>query len=196
MNVIGDVLTLPDLVAVADGFGGRDDLAAAALEAFAARGFEAAVEAAEPGDDLTGTTLTAVQLDGATARITHVGDARVQLVRGDQVDVLTHDHTLVAALVESGQLTEDEARSHPHRNLINRALVGRPVVPDERVVDLRPGDRLVLTTDGVHSVIDPEVLAELVVDMGGPQSVADAIGAAVEAAGSPDNHTVVVLDLT
>ncbi|MFT3873677.1 MAG: MerR family transcriptional regulator [Nocardioides sp.] len=190
------VLTRPDLVAVADGFGDRDDLAAAALDAFAARGFEAAVEATEPGGDLTGTTLTAVQLDGATARITHVGDARVQLVRDDQIDVLTHDHTLVAALVESGQLTEDEARSHPHRNLINRALVGRPVVPDERVVDLQPGDRLVLTTDGVHAVVDPEILADLLLDEDSPQSVADAVGTAVEDAGSPDNHTVVVLDLT
>lgn len=189
------VLIEPGLMAVADGFGDRDDLADAALSAFAAGGFEAAAAAAEPGGEHAGTTLTAVRLDGTTARITHVGDARIQLVRDGHVDLLTHDHTLVAALVESGQLTEDEARSHPHRNLLNRALAGRSVVPDESSVELRPGDRLVLTTDGVHGVLDPVIFARLVSGEQDPQSVADAIGTAVDEAGSPDNHTAVVVDL-
>lgn len=190
------VLARPDLVAVADGFGHRDDLAAAALAAFETGGIEAAAAAAEPGGPDTGTTLTAVRLVGATARLAHVGDGRVQLVREGRIERLTHDHTLVAALVESGQLTEDEARSHPHRSLINRALVGAPVVADEAVVELRPGDRLVLTTDGVHGVLEPDVLADLLTAAGDAQTVADAIGAAVEDAGAVDNHTVVVVDLT
>lgn len=190
------VLTGPALVAVADGFGDRDDLAEAALSAFAADGFEAAAAAAEAGGDHAGTTLTAVRFDGTTARITHIGDARIHLVREDQVAQLTHDHTLVAALVESGQLTEDEARSHPHRNLLNRALAGHPVVADESTVELRPGDRLVLTTDGVHAVLDPASLSCLVAGEREPQSVADDIGAAVEELGSPDNHTAVVVDIT
>ena len=188
-----------DLVAVADGFGDRDDLAAAALEAFAAGGLEAAV--ADVGADIaaglpdapsSGTTLTAVVLDGSTARVTHVGDARVWLVREGGVRQLTHDHTVVAALLEAGQLTAEEARSHEHRNLLNRAVTPG-VVADETEVDLRPGDRLVLTTDGVHSYVDD--LSALLLADAAPQEVADGVASAVADAGEPDNHTVVVVDL-
>jgi protein phosphatase len=189
----------PSLVAVADGFGERDDLAAAALGAFRSAGLPGAV--AEVAADVTaglpdapssGTTLTAVVLDGATARVTHVGDARVWLARDGALRQVTHDHTVVAALVESGQLTAEEARSHEHRTLLNRALTPG-VVADEAVVDLRPGDRLVLTTDGVHSYVDD--LAALLLSDAAPQDVADTVAAAVVGAGEPDNHTIVVLDL-
>ena len=193
------LLVTPALIAVADGFGVRDDVAAAALAAYASGGLAGAMAeiAGDAGADLpdllaSGTTLTAVTLDGATARITHVGDARVWLVRGGELRQVTHDHTVVAALVEAGQLTADEARSHQHRSLLNRALVPG-VVADETAVDLRPGDRLVLTTDGVHSYVDD--LAPLLTAEATPQEVADAVAAAVVEAGEPDNHTVVVADL-
>ncbi|GGF46933.1 serine/threonine protein phosphatase [Marmoricola endophyticus] len=192
-------LATPGLLAVADGFGDRDDLAAAALRAYARGGFAAAVaevapafHEALPGQPSAGTTLTAVTLDGTLGRLTHVGDARVWLVRDGEVRCLTHDHTMVAALLDAGQLTEEEARAHDHRSLLNRALTPG-VVPDEVEVELRSGDRLVLTTDGVHAHVDhlePLLSAET-----GPQAVADALAAAVAAAGEPDNHTVVVADL-
>ncbi|WP_036493249.1 MULTISPECIES: MerR family transcriptional regulator [Nocardioides] len=194
------LIATPELVAVADGFGGRDDLAAAALAAFAAGGLDAAiaeiapeVSTALPGQPDSGTTLTAVALDGATARITHIGDARVWLVRDHELRQITHDHTVVAALLEAGQLSVDEARSHEHRNLLNRALAPG-VVADAIVVDLRPGDRLVLTTDGVHSFVDD--LAPLLAAATAPQGVADAVAAAVADAGEPDNHAIVVVDLS
>ena len=190
----------PTLVAVADGYGERDDVAGAALAAFAAGGLDEAVAtvapafgAALPGQPTSGTTLTAVELDGSTARITHVGDARVWLVRDGALQQVTHDHTVVAGLLEAGQLTADEARSHEHRNLLNRALTPG-VAADSSEVELRPGDRLVLTTDGVHSWVDD--LAPLLVQDAPAQDVADAIAAAVVRAGEPDNHTVVVVDLT
>jgi protein phosphatase len=193
-------LVTPELIAVADGFGDRDDVAASALTAFARGGLAAALSeiAAEVSTDLSnladsGTTLTAVMLEGSTARITHIGDARVWLVRGGELRQLTHDHTVVAALVEAGQLTEDEARSHQHRNLLNRALVPG-VAADETMLDLHPGDRLVLTTDGVHSYV--EDLAPLLTAAAAPQEVADAVATAVAAAGEPDNHTIVVADLS
>lgn len=188
-----------ELVAVADGFGERDDMAAAALAAFASGGLGAAiaetapdVSAALPAQPSSGTTLTAVVIDGASARITHIGDARVWLVRDGEVQQVTHDHTVVASLLEAGQLTADEARSHEHRNLLNRALAPG-VVADETEVDLRVGDRLVLTTDGVHAFVDD--LVPLLVDGGGPEEVADAVATAVRASGEPDNHTIVVVDL-
>lgn len=193
------LVATPALVAVADGFGDRDDVAAAALAAFASGGLERAiaeiateVSAALPDQPSSGTTLTAVVLDGSTARITHIGDARVWLVRDRELRQVTHDHTVVAALLEAGQLTTEEARSHQHRNLLNRALTPG-VVADEVSVDLRPGDRLVLTTDGVHSYLDD--LAPLLTGETSPQDVADAVAAAVARAGEPDNHTIVVVDL-
>ncbi|WP_107772926.1 MerR family transcriptional regulator [Nocardioides sediminis] len=193
------LVATPALVAVADGFGDRDDVAAAALAAFAVGGLDEAVSGiaadvstALPDQPSSGTTLTAVVLDGATARITHVGDARVWLVRDRELRQVTHDHTVVAALLEAGQLTSDEARSHEHRNLLNRALTPG-VVADETALDLRPGDRLALTTDGVHAHLDD--LAPLLTRTAAPQDVADAVAAAVTEAGEPDNHTIVVVDL-
>ncbi len=194
------LIATPDLVAVADGFGERDNTAAAALAAFAAGGLAAAlaqiapdVDAALPDQPGSGTTLTAVALEGAVARITHIGDARVWLVRGGELRQVTHDHTVVAGLLEAGQLTQEEARSHEHRNLLNRALTPG-VVADEVVVDLRPYDRLVLTTDGVHSWVDD--LAPLLLSSSTPQEVAESVADAVAEVGEPDNHTVVVVDLT
>lgn len=189
------VLATPGLVAVADGFGDRDDLSSAVLAAFAADGFPGAVGevAADLGETPSGTTLTAATLAGSTARVTHVGDGRAWLVRDGSLEQLTHDHTVVAALIESGQLSLEEARSHPHRSLLNRAVVPG-VVPDEIDVRLRRGDRLVLTTDGVHATVDD--LARLLTSPDPAQAVADAVADAVAAAGEPDNHTVVVVDLT
>jgi PPM family protein phosphatase len=194
------LLALPGLYAVADGFGDRDDLAAAALAAFASGGLVAAVgevapavREALPAAPSAGTTLTAVRLDGTHAHVTHVGDGRVWLVRDLQVRQVTRDHTVVAGLVEAGQLTEAEVRSHEHRNLLNRALAPG-VAADEAVLDLRPGDRLVLTTDGVHSHVDD--LPALLATTASPQEVADAVAYAVVRAGEPDNHTVVVVDLS
>lgn len=194
------LVATPGLVAVADGFGERSDLAAAVLAAYESGGLGEAVAlvASEVADALpeaptSGTTLTAVTIEGRTASVTHVGDGRVWHVRGRQVRQVTHDHTVVAALLDSGQLTADEVRSHPHRNLLNRAL-GPGVVPDEVEVGLEPGDRLVLTTDGVHSPV--EGLAVLLTSPATAQQVADDVADAVVAAGEPDNHTIIVVDLS
>ena len=194
------LVVTPGLVAVADGYGDRQDLAAAVLAAFVSGGLDDALavvgsEIAEslPEAPTSGTTLTAVTFDGATASVTHVGDGRVWLVRGGEVRQVTHDHTVVAALIESGQLSLDEARSHPHRSLLNRALVPG-VVPDGVEIGLQPGDRLVLTTDGVHAVV--EDLAVLLAAPAPPQQVADEVADAVAGAGEPDNHTIVVVDLS
>lgn len=194
------LIATPELLAVADGYGERADLAAAVLAAFESGGLADAVAVvasdiadSHPEAATSGTTLTAVTIAGATASVTHVGDGRLWLVRDHEVRQVTHDHTVVAALLESGQLTTDEARSHAHRSLLNRALVPG-VVTDEVEVGLEPGDRLVLTTDGVHSHI--EDLASLLASPGPAQQVADEVANAVTVAGEPDNHTIVVVDLS
>lgn len=203
--------------AVADGFG-DDRSAAAALGAVAELDEVAAVDpqaaleeavaraAASTGGHPGGTTLTALWLRDGRGVSAHVGDARLLQVRDGRLARLTRDHTLVAALVEDGRLTEDEARVHPHRLLLNRALTegeirtGEPGQPrtgsaDVRGIDVHPGDRLVLVTDGVHAVLEPGRLEDLLTAAGDPDRVADAVAAAVEAAGAPDNYSVVVVDV-
>lgn len=192
------LLATPELMGIADGFGDRDDVAKAALAAFAANGLDGAiaevapeVNAALPDQPASGTTLTAVAIVGTTAHITHLGDGRVWLVRSGVVRQLTHDHTVVAALLESGQLTPEEARSHEHRTLLNRALAPGAVA-DRVSVELLAGDRLVLTTDGVHRYVDD--LEVLLGEEDDPQQVAETVAAAVREAGEPDNHSIVVAD--
>lgn len=187
------VLVTEALYAVADGTGESADLAERALAALSADGLEGAASVARADGPASGTTLTAVRLEGSTAVLTHVGDGRVHLVREGYVSVLTRDHTLVADLLDRGEITEDEAAAHPHRLLLNRALgLSDPDVARE---PLQPGDRLVLTTDGVHAVLSAEALSALLTAAPDPQATADAVARAVEAAGAPDNHTIVVVDL-
>ncbi|WP_121256395.1 MerR family transcriptional regulator [Nocardioides ferulae] len=207
------VLEAPWLFAVADGFGATPGLADAALAAARealdaptvsmgpATALAAAVTAAEaalggrsdsPHD---GTTVTLLWLTEGRAWVAHVGDGRVLRLRDTGLDRLTRDHTLVAALVEEGRLTEDEARVHPHRALLNRALApGGSAEPDLASYDARPGDRFVLTTDGVHAVLEPDALTRLLT-AGTVEEAVDRVSAAVEAAGAPDNHAVVVVDV-
>ena len=200
------------LFAVADGAGDDAGASAAALDALAA------LDDAEPGPDplgaldgavsraaeavaahasgTGGTTLTAVLLSGDRALVAHVGDSRAYVVRDGGLERLTRDHTVVQSLIDEGRLTEDEARSDPDRALLNRALApGSPAAPDLSVRPVLPGDRFVLTTDGVHSVLEPRQLAEVLLTPGTPDDVAGAVEAAVLAAGAPDNYGVVVVDV-
>ncbi|KQP63661.1 MerR family transcriptional regulator [Nocardioides sp. Leaf285] len=170
---------------------GRLDGAAAlgAVETVLAR----AAAALAPGD---ATTLTALALHAGQLVVAHVGDSRAHLVREGRLTRLTRDHTVVQTLVDEGRLTTEEARSDERRVQLNRALEsGRPAEPDLAVHAVRPGDRLVLTTDGVHGRVGPAVLADLLAGGGDPQQVADAVVAAVEAAGADDNLAVVVVDV-
>lgn len=157
--------------------------------------------------DHFGTTLTAALLVGSTVLSAHIGDSRLWLVRDDRAGQLTRDHTVVAALIEEGRLTEDEARSHEDRSLLNRAIVpagtrghadantGISAGPDLATTAVRPGDRLILTGDGVHAVLEPGHLAALMVAQGDPDDVGQAIADAVEQAGAPDNYALIVVDL-
>lgn len=141
---------------------------------------------------------------GSTLVSAHIGDSRLWLVRDGGAEQLTRDHTVVAALIEEGRLTEDEARSHQDQGLLNRAIVPAgtrghtDTSPDLATTAVRPGDRLVLTGDGVHAVLDPGHLATLMGQEGDPDDVGQAIADAVEAAGAgaPDNYALIVVDLS
>jgi protein phosphatase len=144
-----------------------------------------------------GTTLTALWLDGDEALLAHVGDSRAYLCRDGELSMITEDHTLVQRMVREGKLTRDEADHHPQRSILTRALgVDAEVDVDDFTVELRPGDRILLCTDGLTSMIGEDRIAEILADNPDPQAAADALIVAANEAGGQDNITAVVLDLS
>jgi serine/threonine protein phosphatase PrpC len=155
----------------------------------------AGLVAENPEIEGTSTTVTAVIFDGARIGVGHVGDSRGYLLRDDSLSQLTTDHTFVQSLIDEGRITEDEARVHPHRNLILRAVDGvHEPEPDVFTLDVAPGDRILLCSDGCSGVLSDEDLARLLAD-GTPDSVAVTLVEASLEAGSSDNVTVVVADV-
>jgi PPM family protein phosphatase len=144
----------------------------------------------------SGCTLTALLLGDNQIAIAHVGDSRAHLVRDGRLVRLTRDHTEVQTLLDEGRLTDDEARAQEGPALLNRALVqGMSAMPDISVHATRPGDRFILTTDGVHAVLQPAELAALLVQEVPPQEVVAAVEEAVQATGAPDNDAVLAIDV-
>ncbi len=104
-----------------------------------------------------GTTITAVLPRDDKIYIAHVGDSRVYQVRGDEINLLTSDHSLVNELVKSGGLTEEEAANHPQRNVLTRAVGTSPTVEvDVDINKVQNGDVIVLCTDGLSNRVDLE----------------------------------------
>ncbi|MDN5900924.1 MAG: MerR family transcriptional regulator [Brachybacterium sp.] len=195
------------LLAVADGFGSTVDLAprilstfTAALECELGTGPSAtpltametawsAVETLVPADGDAGSTLTAAMLEGDRLHVAHLGDTRVVLVPGEQVEHVTQDHTRLRSLVEAGRLSPEEVAAHPDRAVLNRALAaGAPTAPDLLVRRLSPGDLVLLATDGLHAVVDPAALTgALTVGAEDLEALADSLLELALAAGGPDN---------
>ncbi|MFD5651178.1 MerR family transcriptional regulator, partial [Streptomyces sp. NPDC127039] len=165
------------LLAVADGFGdGGAPASAAAVESL--RRLESggvpadgllnvladAVEEAEravhdavgsgSAPQEAGTTLTAMLWTGSQLGLVHIGDSRVYLLRDGELFQITHDHTVVQSMVDEGRITPEEAASHPQRSLLVRALGrGADATAEMRLQDARPGDRYLLCSDGLSTVV-------------------------------------------
>jgi len=202
------------LFAVADGMGGHNAgevASATAIEALRAtykdpphlsdavkEANDAVIQkaATEAGYENMGTTLTAVAVDGDTATISHVGDSRAYLLRDGELTQVTDDHSWVEQLVREGKLTPEEAEVHPQRSIVTRALgIEANVTVDNDSVDLAPGDRVLICSDGLTSMVrEPEIAATLRRDSN-PQRAADGLVAAANKAGGEDNITVIVLDV-
>ena len=143
-----------------------------------------------------GTTLTAALFEGDRVRLAHVGDSRAYLLRDGELHQLTEDHTLVRRMVAEGEITEEEARVHPHRNVMTRAIgTDMWVDVDDLVVEMRAGDRLLLCTDGLTGMVPEDRIREVLVDTPDPQLAADRLVAEANEAGGVDNITVVLVDL-
>jgi PPM family protein phosphatase len=141
-----------------------------------------------------GTTLTALRFVGSQVGLVHVGDSRAYLLRGDLLSQITHDDTYVQFLVDSGKITPDEAKDHPRKSVILRALLGSEVEPDVSVREARPGDRYLLCTDGLTDVVSAETIGETL-RIPDPQEAADRLVELALRGGGPDNVTVIVADV-
>jgi PPM family protein phosphatase len=206
------------LFVVADGIGGFEaGEVASSLAVEVLRGlqpdepFKAAIGeanrrivAAGRGDEKLsgmGTTVVAVRFGGTqrepVAEVAHVGDSRAYLMRGGDMKPITEDHSLVAELVRSGDLTRDQAADHPQKNLITRALgADEEVDVDTAVLPVEAGDRILLCSDGLSDMVSEagisEILAESPAD---PEKTARGLLSAALEAGGNDNITVVVVDV-
>jgi serine/threonine protein phosphatase PrpC len=148
-----------------------------------------------------GTTLVAARFGGTqerpVAEIAHVGDSRAYLLRGGTLRPLTEDHSLVAELVRSGDLTRDQAAEHPQKNLITRALGAEEEVEvDTAVLPVEAGDRILLCSDGLSDMVPEALISEILADSPeDPETPARRLLSAALDAGGTDNVTVVVVDV-
>lgn len=211
------LIIIPPLFAVADGMGGHkageiaseitvNTLAELAPSHLDAEGLTAAVEAANYnvmkaprqgiGRDGMGTTLTAAMLEGERLLIAQVGDSRAYLLHKGHLQQITRDHSLMADLIEAGQITPEEARVHPNRSVITRAI-GSDIHmrPDIYELNVDAGDRILLCSDGLSSMISNNAIESIMRRQSDAQHCADELVTAALENGGADNVTVVVADV-
>ena len=142
-----------------------------------------------------GTTLVSAVCRGAEATVFNIGDSRAYHLSSAGIRAVSRDHSLVQDMLESGDITEEEARSHPNRNLITRALgTEKQVCCDTFSVTLAPGDYLLLCSDGlVNTVSDQEILYE-VLHGGDAETCLDRMMEIAIDRGAPDNVTVILME--
>jgi serine/threonine protein phosphatase PrpC len=149
---------------------------------------------ADPDLDGMGTTLTAMLFAGNRIGLVHVGDSRAYMRRAGVFTQITHDDTFVQSLVDAGRITAEEATSHPQRSLLLRAITGHDIEPSLTVREARIGDRYLLCSDGLSSVVSYETLAEAI-EISDPQACADRMIELALRGGGPDNVTVIIADV-
>lgn len=143
-----------------------------------------------------GSTVVAAALTGHMLSYAHVGDSRLYLVRNQELQPLTTDHSWVAEQVRLGRLTEEEAERSPRRNIVTRALGARPTVDvDIGELPLFTGDLLLLCSDGLTKGLRPAAILKALLDVGDAQTLARRLITLANEAGGEDNTTVIVLDM-
>lgn len=142
-----------------------------------------------------GSTIAAVYVAGDKATIGSVGDSRVYHYRNRTLTTLTKDDSLIARLIESGAITLEEAANHPMRSVLTEAAGAKENI-NAQIKELRllPGDRLMITSDGVHGVVDEATLRRLLDSSKDVQSSVEAIVAEARARGGPDNISCVIIE--
>lgn len=202
----------PEVIAVADGMGGHvaGEIAShLAIEGATAAGDETPEARATAANDAIlekvstepalrgmGTTLTlGIFGEDGILRMAHVGDSRAYLLRDGELEMLTQDHTVVAELVAMGHLTEEAAEDHPQRHLLTRTLGLGPVDVDTRDLELQVGDRVLLCSDGLTTMLDHDEIETILSADGGVESAVWSLIEAANSSGGIDNTTVAVVDV-
>jgi protein phosphatase len=144
--------------------------------------------------DGMGTTLTALRFAGSQIALVHVGDSRAYLLRAGELTQITRDDTYVQYLVDTGKLTPEEAKDHPRKSVILRALRGAEVEPEVSIREAHAGDRYLLCSDGLSDVVSIETMHEAL-QIPDPQDAADRLVELALRSGGPDNVTVIVADV-
>jgi protein phosphatase len=151
---------------------------------------------ANPAIEGMGTTLTAVLWSDGHAAVCHIGDSRGYLLRQGELYQITHDHTLVQSLVDEGRITEDDVSTHPQRSLLLRALDGRTIAePDLSVHEAQAGDRYLLCSDGLSSVVSDETIRDAMANVPDPEACTRQLIDLAIRGGGPDNITCIVADV-
>ncbi|MCL2402902.1 MAG: Stp1/IreP family PP2C-type Ser/Thr phosphatase [Coriobacteriia bacterium] len=211
------LLALPPLYAVADGLGGHESgevasaLAIDTLRDHAPKHPDAvalarAVQSANQtvisgivkglGREGMGTTMTAVMLESGRAVFAQVGDSRAYLLRNRRLSQVTEDHSVVGEMMRSGHLTAEEARRHPQRSVITRALGSDPNLNvDTFDVTILRGDRLLVCTDGLSTMVEDAEIEQILSSSLDPNHAAEKLVQAALDAGGNDNISVIVVDV-
>ena len=145
-----------------------------------------------------GTTCTALVLRGGLAYSAHVGDSRLYLLRANEIFLMTEDHSAVMDLVRRGLISRDDARHHPDKNIISRALGSRgdvDVTGWPRPFAVLPGDRFLLCTDGLYDLVNDDVLLATARAVH-PQVACDRLVTLAREAGGHDNISVAILAMS
>jgi protein phosphatase len=144
-----------------------------------------------------GCTAEVVYIDGKRVIIGHVGDSRTYHYSGGQLRQVTRDQTLVNRLVELGHLTPEEAIDHPRKNELQQALGGQPVVdPAAYHAELKPGDWVIVCSDGLTNHVEPDILTELIQRADSAEMCARRLVNLANLQGGSDNCTVIAVRVT
>lgn len=139
-----------------------------------------------------GTTVVMAVINNNTLHIAHAGDSRAYLFRQGELHRLTVDHTVVQSLVDHGELTEDQAKNHPDKNIITRALgVSEDILFDQSEVYLQSKDILLLCTDGLSNYVDANQIKEILLE--GVETAPSKLINLANKAGGKDNITAVTM---
>jgi serine/threonine protein phosphatase PrpC len=146
--------------------------------------------------DGMGTTMDALLFSGNTASIVHIGDSRVYWLRDGVMSQVTKDHTFVQKLIDAGRITPEEALVHPRRNVLMKVLGDSQQEPEFDVhhIEIQPGDRFLLCSDGLCGVV-PEPILEENMKVTSLDEATDLLVAEAKEYGAPDNVTVILVEV-
>lgn len=142
-----------------------------------------------------GTTLTVVMLLNDSMLIAHVGDSRVYLLRNNELEQITNDHSYVGELLRNGSITKEEARNSSKKNVLTRAIgCYKDVDIDVYSNDVKNNDRILMCTDGLTNMVDDDHIKDVLLSKDKPQEITEYLIAKANENGGTDNTTIIVFD--